>query len=277
MAADTTNIPISPAKTIISISSSSTMPENGEGDLPADIGPGLAPLHGKSSLTLVAPSPLMKDLLQNLSSDLSKIIRTKDETIEALIIECQVARRNALKAENLHLQEKAKILERAGHDNANSTARILELHLHVKNLEKEKENLESTSQAESFQLKKDIIDLRGCKSEAESIVEGFHKELREAKVDFEKKLAAKESLLGQANLKAGEDEMISEAKDKKVRELSKEVTELNRENNELLGELQDLKTRMGGYKRTWEEFRENMDESLWFDEHRGKKVLAPKH
>ena len=277
MLADMANIPISPAKTFISINSSSPVSKNDEGNPPADTTSGLAPPFAKSPLTIATPSPLIKDLLQNLSSDLSKIIQSKDETIEALFIECEVTRRNALKAENILLQEKAKILQRAGYDNANSTARILELHLHAKTLEKEKETLALTSQAQGFQLKKDIIDLRGWKSEAESIVEGLHKELREAKVDFEKKLAVKESLLEQANSKAMEDRQTLESRDRKIVKLSNEVEEQNRENNELLGELQDLKTRMGGYKRTWEEFRDNMEESLWVDEHRGKKVSPPKH
>ncbi|PVH70913.1 hypothetical protein DL98DRAFT_540465 [Cadophora sp. DSE1049] len=277
MTRNATNIPISPAKTIISIISSGSTSDDHGNDTQVHKKTDSALANASDSLPPVAPSPLVKNLLDNLSVDISEIIRSKDNTIESLFIECEIARTNALKAENLHLQEKAKLLQRAGYDNAKSTARILELHLKIKKVEVQKESLAFSSQAESFQLKKDIIDLRAWKSEAESIVDGLHMKIREAKSDFEKQLAAKNNLMEQAKMEAVEGGKVLEAKDKKVKDLSNEVTELNRENNELLSELQDLKTRMGGYKRTGEQFKEGMDESLWVDEHRGQKASVVEH
>ncbi|KAH7400417.1 hypothetical protein BKA64DRAFT_778843 [Cadophora sp. MPI-SDFR-AT-0126] len=269
---DTTNIPINLANTVISISSSPSLTSNiNEDDAQVHPELELAIAHASDPLPPLAP-PLVKSVLENLSTDLSKIIRSKDEIIEHLFNSYEITRRNALKAENLHLQEKARLLQRAGYDNAKSTARILELHLRVKDLEEEKERLASTCDSETFQLKKDIIDLRAWKSEAESVVEGLHKEIRETRSGLEKQLAAKDILLEQAQSRSCENAKGLETRDNKVKELTNEVTELNRESNELLRDVRDLKTQLRGYKRKWEEYKEAIDECLWVDEHQSKNA-----
>ncbi|KAK0108644.1 hypothetical protein ONS95_003437 [Cadophora gregata] len=277
MAQYATNTPPTPAKTIISISSSSGTSENGGDESQVDGRNDLALSSAREPHTIAKPTPLVKSLLENLSGDLTKIISSKDDTIEQLFTECELARRNALEAENCHLQEKAEILQRAGCDIAKGTARILELHLRVKDLEGEKTALASTSQVEIFQLKKDIIDLKAWKSEAESIVETLHKERREAKAEFEEELAAKDHLLEQAKMKAMEDGKGLEARDKSVKELSNEIIQLNGHKTQLASEVKELKTRVEGYKRKWDAFKDSMDEALSTDEHLSKKAAVVEH
>ncbi|KAH7364848.1 hypothetical protein BKA65DRAFT_473153 [Rhexocercosporidium sp. MPI-PUGE-AT-0058] len=221
-------------------------------------------------------SPLVRDIIENLSNDISTIIRSKDETIHYLFMEREVTSQNIIKTENLHLQEKAKLLQTSGIEIAKSTAHIWELHLKVKKLEGENSSLASKFEAESFRLKKDIVDLRTSKTESESKIQRVKNKLSEARSDFEEQLAAKEKLLGEDRLEAAKKSKELEARSKTIKELTKEILELNRDNDALSREVGDLKVRLGGYKRTWEQLKEGMDEMLDADGQRSKKFARDK-
>ncbi|KAG4443396.1 hypothetical protein IFR05_001075 [Cadophora sp. M221] len=263
------SLPRSPANTNISISSSSPASEKGDNHSQSQKDPKSSALA--ASTTRYTPSPLVKDIIENLGNEISTIIRGKDETIDYLLKEREAARQNALKTESIHLEEKANLLQTSGIEIAKSTAQIWELHLQVKKLEKEKARLASAFEAESFQLKKDVVDIRALNRDFQSDIDTLKSAMAEVKSDFEGKLAAKEDLLEKTSLKASEDSNKFDTNIKYIKELRREMVELNRENNALSREVGDLKDRFGGYKRTWEQFKEGMDESLVGAEHRSKR------
>ncbi|KAH6704074.1 hypothetical protein BKA61DRAFT_680319 [Leptodontidium sp. MPI-SDFR-AT-0119] len=264
------SLPITPAKTIISICGSFPTPEQGENNSQTQKESESSSLN--TSTARYSPSPLVKDIIENLGNEISAIIRGKDETIDYLFTERELARQNTLKTESLYLKEMANLLQSSGIEIAKSTAQIWALHLKFKGLEREKVSLASAFEAESFQLKKDIVDLRALKTDLEGNIVRLMAEMDEVKSDFEGQLAAKETLLEKAYLKAAENSNELDAKFKHIKELSSEITELKRENNALSREVGELKDRLGGYKRTWEQFKEGMDETLLGDEQRSKKA-----
>lgn len=146
--------------------------------------------------------------------------------------------------------------------------------MQVKKLEEKKNSLANTSQAEVFQLKKDVVDSSACKNELQREIDGLRREMSEAKSGFEGLLAAKDVLLEKVRVKSTEERKDLEAKDKNIGEMSSEIDELARHNNELSKEVGDLKDQLRGCKRTWDQFKEGMDEKLLLDEQPGKRIAV---
>ncbi|XMA20725.1 hypothetical protein WAI453_013516 [Rhynchosporium graminicola] len=144
--------------------------------------------------------------------------------------------------------DKAKILGIAGLEIAKGTTYIWELRLQITRLGEEKTGLEEGLQAESFQLKKDVLDLQSSKVELEERVRDLEKERVELRGEFDE------------NIKEREAEL------EELRGMAEEAEDLKTKNTGLVGEVTSLKEHLNGVKRTWEDVKEGMvkvDEKLY--------------
>ncbi|CZT06104.1 uncharacterized protein RAG0_11933 [Rhynchosporium agropyri] len=237
--------PLSPTNTHISINS---YPDN------------------SSHASLKSTSPAIDIPLDRLRGDIAAIIAQKDETIDLLFKQRDAARRDILEAEHHYLQDKAELLEIAGLEIAKGTTHIWELRLQITRLGVEKTGLEEDLQAESFQLKKHVLDLRSSKAELEERVEDLEKERVELRGEFEENIKEREAELEELRVKTLGEESILKNQDYKIKEMAKEAEDLKTKNTGLVGEVTSLKERLNGVKRTWEDVKEGMvkvDEKLY--------------
>ncbi|KAL2060343.1 hypothetical protein VTL71DRAFT_9738 [Oculimacula yallundae] len=222
-------------------------------------------------------SPVIETSLQRLRDDIAIIIKEKDQSIDTLLEQRDAERRSYLEAENNHLEERAELLQTTGLEIAKGTAQIWELRLQVKELGQEKKDLEETLQAASFQLKKDVLDLRASKTELEEQVQELEREKAEMNVELEGRLKAKKDELEQAKTKSIEDGEKLQAQDEVNNKLVKDVAELLCENHKLASEVACLEGGLRGLKRTWEDFKEGVtrvDERFCSEDPRSKKIAA---
>ncbi|CZS94932.1 uncharacterized protein RCO7_06490 [Rhynchosporium graminicola] len=158
------------------------------------------------------------------------------------------------------------ILGIAGLEIAKGTTYIWELRLQITRLGEEKTGLEEGLQAESFQLKKDVLDLQSSKAELEERVRDLEKERVELRGEFDENIKEREAELEELRVKTLGDEKILNNQDYKIKGMAEEAEDLKTKNTGLVGEVTSLKEHLNGVKRTWEDVKEGMvkvDEKLY--------------
>ncbi|KAI9048254.1 hypothetical protein LZ554_008049 [Drepanopeziza brunnea f. sp. 'monogermtubi'] len=206
-------------------------------------------------------SAMLRGVVEQYAKVIESQLHEKDTTIQELHRKLKAEESRAIKAENIHLGEKAQALETLRQGLEVATKNITVLRGDIERLKIEKQAAAEFFDTEIRRLKAENEDLRL----AHERIEGQ----RQSEVDdLSRQLVSKATQLDKARGRIHKEGKELATKATSLSKARFENAELNRENNELTRESMEIKDRVLRYKRKWQSLRQGiteMDEELGRD------------